>query len=59
MAYREFPVDIFHGFLGRVAGIIVTPIAHWYFFPRIMLDEDGTIKDKGMLEEELEKMRKS
>ena len=52
------PSLYFHGFLGLVVGIIITPLAHYYWYPRVMLNEDGTMKDRRSIEEELERLRK-
>ena len=47
-----------HGTLGLIIAIIVTPFANKFFYPRVMLNEDGSFKDKKKIEEELERLRK-
>jgi len=51
------PSWLLHGTLGLIIAFIITPVAHKFFYPRIMLNEDGTVKDRKSIEEELERLR--
>jgi hypothetical protein len=52
------PSWFLHGTFGLVIAILVTPAAHKFFYARIMLNEDGTFRDRKSIEEELERLKK-
>jgi hypothetical protein len=46
-----------HGVTGFVTAVIITPLLHKIWFPKIMVDKDGAFKNKKKVEEELERIR--
>jgi len=52
------PCWYLHGLLGVVVGGIFTPLAHYYWHPKVMLNTDGTVKDRRSIQEEIERLTK-